>query len=447
MRRVRHHPLLLAGLTLLLLACSGPDARVRGSLRSGDDAVRQHALREALHHYRTAAVAEPASLDAQTRRGAMAEALGEFDEALEAYGKAAKLEPSAQTFYRAGALAERTGNHGLAVDYLTASLGAPQTRGERVAQAGRRSLEWVATSRLSRMLPEWAVRSLMAGSILLGRAALDRDMVAGTLLTSMIEAGETARAMDLARARGWVRAGADYCAGATGEAAETRALVGMLAAPEQTDCLLPLGRRLTDAGLVRLSRVVLLDRSRHSGDPRVRREALSFLRDRLPVHDVAKVAESLNIAGYNLHHRYADLGDAAVVYQRAIGVDAEFSWPLANLGRLYMDMEEPELGVEWLEAATRIDPKHFPAWVNLGLAFYSLRRYEDAVPAYRAALGINPNDAVVHAYLGRSLLSLGRDGEGVRELQAAVRLDPSLTEERDLLGRRVAADPRAFRPD
>lgn len=447
MRWFRHRPFLLAGLAFLLLACSGPDARVRGSLRSGDDAVRQHALREALHHYRTAAVAEPASLDAQTRRGAMAEALGEFDEALEAYGKAARQEPSAHTFYRAGALAERMGNHGLAVDYLTASLGAPQSRGERVAQAARRSVEWLATSRLSRMLPEWASRSLIAGGILLGRAALDRDTVAGTLFTSMIEAGEPARAMDLARARGWVRAGADYCAGATGEAAEIRALVGMLAAPEQTDCLLSLGRQLTDVGLVRLSRVVLLDRSRHSGDPTVRREALAFLRDRLPAHEVPKVAESLNIAGYNLHHRFGDPGDAAVVYQRAIGADAEFSWPLANLGRLYMDMEEPELGVEWLEAATRIDPKHFQAWVNLGLAFYSLRRYEDAVPAYRAALGINPKDAVVHAYLGRSLLSLGRDGEGVRELQTAVRLDPSLTEERDLLGRRVAADPRAFQPD
>ena len=69
------------------------------------------------------------------------------------------------------------------------------------------------------------------------------------------------------------------------------------------------------------------------------------------------------------------------------------------------------------------------------------------MPAYQAALAINPTDAFVHAYLGRSLLSLGRDGEGVRELQTAVRLDPSLTEERDLLGRRVAADPRAFQPD
>src|SRR4029077_16453162 len=121
---------LVAG--VLLAGCSGPDARVRGPLQSGDDAARQHALREALNHYRTAAVAEPASLEAQTRRGAMAEALGEFDEALEAYGRAARLEPSALTFYRAGAMAERMGKHGLAGDYLTASLGGTPTPREGV---------------------------------------------------------------------------------------------------------------------------------------------------------------------------------------------------------------------------------------------------------------------------------------------------------------------------
>jgi tetratricopeptide (TPR) repeat protein len=347
-------------------------------------------------------------------------------------------------------MAERMGNHGLAVDYLTASLSAAPTRPERVAQAGRHGIErlsaMLAGSRLSRMLPDWVFRSLTLGQVVLSNAGLDRDVVAGTLLASQIEAGETTRAFDLARARGWVRAGADYCAGARGDAAETRALVGMLAAPEQTDCLLAVGRSLTDGGMVRLARLVLLDRSRHSADPRVRREALAFLRERLP-RDVSKVAESLNVAAYNLHHRFRDQGDAAVVYQRAIAADPEFSWPYANLGRLYMDMDEAELGLEWLEAATRLDPNHFRAWVNLGLSLYSLRRYEEAVPAYQAALALNPNDAFVHAYLGRSLLSLGRDGEGVRELQTAVRLDPSLTEERDLLGRRVAADPRAFQPD
>ncbi len=421
MRRHRRYLLgsfvLVAG--VLLAGCSGPDARVRGPLQSGDDAARQHALREALNHYRTAAVAEPASLEAQTRRGAMAEALGEFDEALEAYGRAARLEPSALTFYRAGAMAERMGNHGLAVDYLTASLSAAPTRPERVAQAGRHGIERLsavlAGSRFSRMLPDWLFRSLTVGQVVLRNAALDRDVVAGTLFASLMEAGETARALDLARARGWVRAGADYCAGARGDAAETRALVGMLAAPEQTDCLLALGRSLTDGGMVRLARLVLLDRSRHSADPRVRREALAFLRERLPARDVPKIAESLNIAAYNLHHRFGDHGGAAVVYQRAIAADSEFSWPYANLGRLYMDMDEAELGLEWLQSAIRLDPNHFRAWVNLGLALYSLRRYDEAVPAYQAALAINPNDAFVHAYLGRSLLSLGRDGEGVRE--------------------------------
>src|SRR5690349_11649274 len=305
MRRSPRHLAWLIGVLVLaagvlLAGCSGPDARVRGPLQSGDDAARQHALREALNHYRTAAVAEPASLEAQTRRGAMAEALGEFDEALEAYGRAARLEPSALTFYRAGAMAERMGNHGLAVDYLTASLGAAPTRGERVAQGFRHGIERLsavlAASRFSRMLPDWVFRSLTVGRAVLSTAGLDRDGVAGTLFSTMIEAGEPARALELAKARGWVRAGADYCSGAHGEAAETRALVGMLVAPEQTDCLLALGRSLTDGGLVRLSRLVLLDRSRNSADPEVRREALAFLRERLPVRDVPKVAESLNIA-------------------------------------------------------------------------------------------------------------------------------------------------------
>src|SRR4029078_1371816 len=62
--------------------------------------------------------------------------------------------------------------------------------GRRLTRPPRRSVEWLATSRLSRMLPEWASRSLIAGGILLGRAALDRDTVAGTLFTSLIEAGE-----------------------------------------------------------------------------------------------------------------------------------------------------------------------------------------------------------------------------------------------------------------
>lgn len=450
-RRSLWGPILVLA-ALLLLGCSGPDARVRGTLQSGDSAVRQRALREALHYYRAAAVAEPASIDAQTRRGAMADALGEFDEALDAYARVARLQPSALAYYRAGTLAGRMGNSSLAVEYLNASLGAAPTRSERAAQTGLRWIERLTASlegsRLSRMLPGWIRRTLDVGGVLLGRAGPDRDVVADALFTTLLESGETSRALELARARGWVQEGADYCTGASRRAAvETRALVGMLVAPERTDCLLFVGRSLTDGGLVRLSRLVLLDRSRRSADPRVRREALAFLGRRLPAHDVPKLAESLNIAGYNLQHRFGDAGGAAAAYQRAIAADPGFSWPYANLGRLYMDMDQQEMALEWLRTAIQINPDHLRARVNLGVALQALRRYDEAVPAYRAALGLDPDDAFVHARLGRSLLSLGRDGEGLRELQVAVRLDPSLAEERDLLSRRVAGDPRGFPPD
>ena len=263
-----------------------------------------------------------------------------------------------------------------------------------------------------------------------------------------MESGDTARALDLARARGWVREGADYCAGGLGpREPETRALVGMLAAPQQSDCLLRVGRSLTDGGMVRLARLVLLDRSRHSADPRVRHDAGAFVARRLPSHDVPKLAESLNITGYNLHHRFGDAAGAAAAYQRAIAADPKFSWPYANLGRLYMDMAQPAVALDWLRTAVQINPKHFRAHVDLGLALQILQRDDEAVPVYRAALALDPDDAFVHAKLGRSLLRLGRDDEGLQELRVAVRLDPGLTIEREFLSRRVAGDPRGFPSD
>jgi tetratricopeptide (TPR) repeat protein len=289
------------------------------------------------------------------------------------------------------------------------------------------------------MLPDWVFRWLQVSGVALAGAALDREVVAASLFTTLLDSGDTRRALEVARGRGWVREGTDYCAAARGAAgAETRALVGMLAAPDRADCLLPLGRALTDGGLVRRSRMVMQDRIRRSADPRVRREAETFLRYRLPAHDVPKVAESLNIAAYNLQHRFGDQGAAAIAYQKAIAADPKFSWPYANLGRLYMELDQYDLAVDWLATAIRINPTHFRAHANMGVALQTLRRYEEAVSVYRAALALDAEDAATHANLGRSLLSLGRDAEGLRELQIAIRLDPNLDEERELLSRRLA---------
>src|SRR3990172_2029321 len=69
------------------------------SLKAGRQALEQNALREALQHFRKAVAALPTSVPAQAYRGSVAEMLGEFYEALEAYTEAARLEPSVTHSY------------------------------------------------------------------------------------------------------------------------------------------------------------------------------------------------------------------------------------------------------------------------------------------------------------------------------------------------------------
>jgi tetratricopeptide (TPR) repeat protein len=107
-----------------------------------------------------------------------------------------------------------------------------------------------------------------------------------------------------------------------------------------------------------------------------------------------------------------------------------------------MDLDQPEVALDWLRAAVRVNPDHFRAQANLGVALQTLKRYDEAVPVFRTALELDPDDAFVHANLGRSLMNLGQEGEGVRELQVAIRLDPSLTDEREIFNRRLGSDPR-----
>lgn len=410
------------GLPWLLLAClvagCGAEAGEAGrSVKAGKSALEQSDVRGALGHFRRAVEMAPSSPRAHDERGQAAELLGEFEEAMGAYDAAARLEPSAVRFFRAGALADRMGNREGAVEWLKASL---------------------ATGPSSRWEP--TVEALLGG---LFGSRVTREDVAERLFEVYIESGERTAALGLAREEGWLVEGADYCDEPLPRVSEeAEALLAMLVHPQEADCLLPLGMSLTKDGMVRLARLALVDRLQHSKDPLVREHAETFLRARLPGHDVAALAESLNIAGYNLQYVYKQPDEALRAYEKAIAADPAFTWPYSNTANVLADQGQREEAVVWYRKAITRNPNHWRAHLNLGMTLMELRRYGEALNPLRTAVALLPDDWTSHSNLGRTLLSLGREREGVREVLTSLRLNPDNRSNQELLDQRLGVDPR-----
>src|SRR5262249_58620055 len=88
-----------------------------------------------------------------------------------------------------------------------------------------------------------------------------RDYVAAYRLQILVENGQRERAIDLARARGWVREGRDFCAArdlpvSSGMAA----LLAVLLQPQRADSVLESGADAGGDGLARLRRLMLRGR-------------------------------------------------------------------------------------------------------------------------------------------------------------------------------------------
>jgi tetratricopeptide (TPR) repeat protein len=271
---------------------------------------------------------------------------------------------------------------------------------------------------------------------------LGRAEVAEQLLLVLVDTGDRAGAIELARSQGWSTTERDYCRDPMPNVTWlTGRLLALLAQPERADCLLAVAEQLTDDGYTRLPRRLLLHVIAHTKRSAVREQATMFLRSRLPAHDVPALAEALNGVGFTLARRglYAD---AVVAYERAITADPRFSWPLSNLGLLYRQDGDHEQALEWFRRAVAANPEHRRAVRNLAYSADQLGRGEEALAAYQRALALDPADAWAMAHMGALLVRMGRAKDGTQSMQRALRLDPSLTWVREYLDRRVGPDPR-----
>ncbi|MFQ5899782.1 MAG: tetratricopeptide repeat protein, partial [Candidatus Methylomirabilia bacterium] len=229
----------LAAALLFLWAATGaahgsrPIDDAPGHLHRAGEAFRAGRLSEALDEARRAASAAPLSAEALLTYGQIAEYMGEFEEAQEAYAEAEAVAPDEPPVVRSMAsFAARVGEYDRALDLL-----------DRLVAA-----HWWWERWLSRLL------HLSPGL----------EQIVQLKIDILMEQGDLEGARKVAWEYGIVRARWNYChearertADQSREAVFQAFRLAVLAQPGAADCLRWYGQWLTDEGFVRLGRVMV----------------------------------------------------------------------------------------------------------------------------------------------------------------------------------------------
>ncbi|PYN94945.1 MAG: hypothetical protein DMD91_26495 [Candidatus Rokuibacteriota bacterium] len=401
----------------IILAFVGASVQAAGALPPAEVMRRidevQIAFRDARYGEALAAsrklVAEYPSVTAfQLLRGAVAEYVGEFDEARQAYTEARLQEPgNPLTHYRLGALFIRLGRYDQALAHLDDVVGS------HAWDVSWRFLHGSATEK---------TESIKHSQVLAEVAQLKIDV--------LMEKGDVEQARAMARDFGIVRAGVDYCADArrqTSGSDRQRALnayrLAALASPPHPECLLLYGRWLTDDGYIRLAQWMVRDSIRLATEPNHRVSGEHYLRIRLSGgREISKRAEQLTQIARQRFIRDGDRAGATQLLDEAMQLEPAFARPYLQMAMITWRQQEREAALGWLERALKVDPDCWRAWRNLGQGLVSLGRHAAAERPLRKALELFGDDFGARLQLARVLYAERRYDEFVRETRQALQL-------------------------
>jgi adenylate cyclase len=110
-----------------------------------------------------------------------------------------------------------------------------------------------------------------------------------------------------------------------------------------------------------------------------------------------------------------DTASVLPMIERALALNPGSAAAWSNSGRLRVAMGEPDLAVEHLETALRLDPLssyRFELLADLGCARLLQRRFDEAIVLLHQALEHWPSFGPAHAWLASALGHAGRGEEG-----------------------------------
>ncbi len=129
---------------------------------------------------------------------------------------------------------------------------------------------------------------------------------------------------------------------------------------------------------------------------------------------------------------------ACECFKRALEINPDFPGAHVNWGAILAQAGRVEEAKQHYQSALKLKPDYMAAYHNLGRLLNSEGKISEAISNYTAGLAQNPQDPVAHFNLGNALATAGQVAQALDHFAQAVRLNPSFAGARTRYGYELA---------
>ena len=148
------------------------------------------------------------------------------------------------------------------------------------------------------------------------------------------------------------------------------------------------------------------------------------IREQMNDADRDFLANQKNEEGLKIHYA-KDYNGAIKLYNEAIELKPDWSWPYNNRGNAYEDLKQYERAIQDYDKAIEINPNYLMAYNNRGNAYSDLGQNERAIQDYDKAIQLNPNYFEAYTDRGATYYKLGQNERAIQDYDKAIQINPN----------------------
>ncbi|MDA8692092.1 tetratricopeptide repeat protein [Candidatus Pseudothioglobus singularis] len=181
--------------------------------------------------------------------------------------------------------------------------------------------------------------------------------------------------------------------------------------PDYTEAYLNMGNALMDKGMLN--------------------EAINNFKEVIKINP--DYADAFNNMG-NAFQVKGDLESAIDFYYQAVKLKPDFAEAFNNLGSALRGRLELNDSIDNFKQAIKLKPYYVDAYCNMGDALFVSGRYEEAIESCKQAIRIDPNYSEAYYNMGNALMEKGDLVKSIESFKKAIKLRPHYAEAYNNLG-------------